>query len=640
MKAPAPATALVVAAGLASAYQWPQTAGGASRWNVFPPATGLFLTGLEAEAERPSPTNNLRSNPNPVLVPTAINALQYTLTGTTEVLQKTAPPVVLKSGTVVVVGSFCDLIGLPSPDAPGVSWASPAWLTRAEEDLADGANCYDVLVDEGDNLLHVRHERNNIDNDTFVGYGTMNGKGLSAIPALAGIDTLSSLPLFVIFNVMSTYVPIQTMSTPGNPQGLYYMPSSPTLSGKGLVVVTTNQAAAAASGLPIGGDNLGKVAGGVGYPTPGANDGSYQVAFATSSSGLTNVPMVMAFNGGIPAWVSGEAPLLPSLSGVQAPPLYIPDTSAPGGGRIYMVPNPNDPTKQTNAVYCFTTLGGDLCPGFPQPLPVTLDGVKTGWWYGGAVVPTPGTPSTVARLIYTVDSVAGTGPEHIGCLVALSPNVGKDVDHYCVARDANGRQAAANFLATAPVVAVNARGPGLHTVFVAQYDAIVLAFDPMNLQAGPLSVWDPTPATDRNGIALTSDYLTFTAGGSLIMVAWRKGTTDGQYVVTAIQGATGTPAGPGGPAGPGLGPGGAAAIAVVVLTVVGAAVAFPLYRSGQLQSFVRSLVPGSVRYTAVGGTGASSYLVSSGSGYRPGSKSAGVPSSGGYGAFAGSSASA
>lgn len=560
---------------------------------------------------------------NPVLKPTLVRSLAYALTGTQYRLQKAAPPVVLDSGAVISVSPDCDMIGLPNPDS-ATSWGTPTFLTQGEDDVGVGATCYELLLDEADNVLHTRHQQANIDNDTFIGYSSLGGAGLVPIARLGtggtgGIDTGTSLPLVDVYNIGSTYVPGRTAATAGNPAGVYYMPSAPLLSSVGLWALDTS------SGNPstysFGTSKQAAAAGSVGYPSP-TTPGQYQVALILSKLLPTdNTPVLSAYESSPTptlAWSSMEQPTggsaLGGPSGINPHPLFVPDASAPGGGRIYTVTNPGDPTGKQAYIYCFF-IGGAVCPGFPDDLPLALDGVPTAWWYGGAVVPSTSDSSKVARLLYTVDVATESSPEHIGCLVAISPLNGGILEYYCVARDTNGRSQATNFLATAPVVAIDSRGSGYHTAFVAQYDSIVLAFDPMNLAAGPLATLDPIPAGGV-GITITADYLTITNAGSIITVGWRVGTSDSEFMVQAIPLALSYVPKVPTPAAPGLSPGAAAGVAITVLAVLGALVLVPMYRSGALARYMPDGKWAS--YSSVpsqGGMGAKAFVGGSSGGY-------------------------
>jgi hypothetical protein len=108
------------------------------------------------------------------------------------------------------------------------------------------------------------------------------------------------------------------------------------------------------------------------------------------------------------------------------------------------------------------------------------------------------------------------------------------LDSYCIPRDVSYFFASTNYLATAPVVAKDARGAGAHTALVAQFDIIVFAFDPMNLKRGPLFAVDPFQGSGKEAATISTDYLALTAGGSLVCQGWDD--TKSESTIFAIPG--------------------------------------------------------------------------------------------------------
>ena len=108
------------------------------------------------------------------------------------------------------------------------------------------------------------------------------------------------------------------------------------------------------------------------------------------------------------------------------------------------------------------------------------------------------------------------------------------LDYYCIPRDMNSYFANTNYLATAPIVAKDARGVGAHTALVAQFDIIIFAFDPMNLQQGPLYAVDPFQDAGKEAATISTDYLALSAGGSVICQGWDD--TKNELTIFAIPG--------------------------------------------------------------------------------------------------------
>ena len=108
------------------------------------------------------------------------------------------------------------------------------------------------------------------------------------------------------------------------------------------------------------------------------------------------------------------------------------------------------------------------------------------------------------------------------------------LDSYCIPRDMTSKIAAYNFLATAPVIAKDARGPGQHTALVAQFDVIVFALDPMNLKQGLIFAVDPLPDPSKEAATISTDFLALSTGGSLICQGWDD--TKNEVTIFAIPG--------------------------------------------------------------------------------------------------------
>ena len=167
---------------------------------------------------------------------------------------------------------------------------------------------------------------------------------------------------------------------------------------------------------------------------------------------------------------------------------------------------------------------------------------------------------------------------------------------------------------------------GYYTAFVAAFDALIYAFDPLNLAAGPLYVLNPLQALAKDTIS--TDHLSLTAGGTLLFTGWDDG--DGEYSVWAVPGIAGfdvtptpstsssfsststltatpsrtpshtpTPTNNGGSgaatgtsANPPLSAGGGAAITIAVLLVVGGGVGYGIMKMGGVAAVSAKIMGG------------------------------------------------
>lgn len=237
-------------------------------------------------------------------------------------------------------------------------------------------------------------------------------------------------------------------------------------------------------------------------------------------------------------------------------------------------------------LYCVRGTGssrGQACPGFADagrgpgvdiPNLWTAVGETTPfpiqWVFAGSIV--PGAGNVVSRLLFTFTLSGSFQPENpTGCIMALSPATGALLDSYCIPRDLSGAFGVDNFLATAPVVALDARGTGAHTAIVSQFDLMIFAFDPSNLKQGPLYVANPLKAGAADSVA--TDFLSMTAGGTLIIPAWDD--ADKTWSVFAVPGVLAiSPTNGGAVASTGLSAGQKAGIAFGVLFSIAGVAAF------------------------------------------------------------------
>ena len=218
---------------------------------------------------------------------------------------------------------------------------------------------------------------------------------------------------------------------------------------------------------------------------------------------------------------------------------------------------------------------------WPQTASATKYAVQ--WTYAGSLVPAGSpTPTSVSRLLYSF-TLAGNYDVNTptGCLMALSPANGALVDSFCIVRDPANAYGADNFLATAPIVALDARGAGQHTALVATFDMVIFAFDTNNLAAGPLYVINPLAAGTSKSVA--TDFMSMTSGGSLLISAWDD--NDNKWAAFAVPGVLKIPTYPSLTSSPspplpvptaasGLSGGAQAAISIVVIGLAAAIGAF------------------------------------------------------------------
>lgn len=146
--------------------------------------------------------------------------------------------------------------------------------------------------------------------------------------------------------------------------------------------------------------------------------------------------------------------------------------------------------------------------------------------------------------VLTTDSRSGDNTlklKPVGCVISIRPSTGALLDSFCVKRDMNNAFFETLYLASAPLVCLNARGTGKHTMAVAQFDGAIFAFDPMNLYLGPLYVADPLTG-DNDRMTISTDFLAMTQGGTLVFTGWDD--QAGDSTVVGIPGFLAIPATP------------------------------------------------------------------------------------------------
>ncbi len=194
-------------------------------------------------------------------------------------------------------------------------------------------------------------------------------------------------------------------------------------------------------------------------------------------------------------------------------------------------------------------------PPFPPPPSTSLDFI-----FAAAALPNNAV-NGLSRLVYTVGTIDSRGPSFLndkvtGCLASIDAEGGAGAltDWFCVKRDMSSAKRDMNYLATSPLIALNARGANKHTLFVMQYDTVVLVLDPSNLKGGLLYALDPLPNQDQ--ITIATDFLAMTARGTLLWEGWDSTVNDATIlalpgVLNCPPGTCGTSSGGGGGGGGG-----------------------------------------------------------------------------------------
>lgn len=260
-------------------------------------------------------------------------------------------------------------------------------------------------------------------------------------------------------------------------------------------------------------------------------------------------------------------------------------------GHIYAIAFEGQSPDAKISIYCFMRATGFSCASPWSDNGIQLQdsfgGFNPGWIFAGSVVLSADRTKTV-RLLYSFPLAVAAGNEPTGCIIAIDPATGALVDSYCVPRDTTSPIVDDLFITTGPLVALNARGDGHDVAYVAQFDGTVFAFDPTNLAQGPIAVIRPA-SFGTSAATVSSDYLSMTSGGALLFPTWDD--VSSKYAIVAIPNINQylPPYSPPSPPSPGPDPGGISpgagvAVAVAVLSILGATVAWPIYKAGGVDS--------------------------------------------------------
>ena len=535
----------------------------------------------------------LSSLPFPV---TQLGALEFEVKGEAFKLIKTAPAVVNKAGQVIVSTPSGVLYGLPNPDVAGTSWASPTWVQAASDDEVDNSCCYDLVLDPSDSMYQILTDRNLLQGFVY-GYRASSS---AAAPAMLwpGLDLGANLQLFEFYHISALQA-----------GGQLLVPTVSLLTQVGAVWINLATGAAVNITIDSKPNGYGDC---VGNAWIDATNGA--ACMLTHASGLPGTAMqTWAAGAASPTWSSTGVPAF-TADITQANPTVDPWTK-----NVYWVGLKD--TKRPAILYCVRgtgALAGQACAGFADTGKGPGVDIKNLWGPGGAflfpiqwvfagsIVPNG---NAVGRLLFTFTLQGNYELQApTGCIMALSPTTGALLDSYCVARDTAGVFGVDNFLATAPIVALDARGVGAHTAVVAQFDMVLLAFDPSNLAAGPLYAAAPLVAAGAAD-SVASDFLSMTAGGTVLIPSWDDG--DKAWSTFAVPGflklaPTNGPTA----AASGLSSGQKAGVAIGVILALGALGAFWWFGGvGKLRGALAGLSLGGSSYSS----GAPAYSSSSSS---------------------------
>ena len=558
-------------------------------------------------------------------------------------LKKAAQPVICADGKVIFVTLDCQLYVLPPAtvnnwNSDSISLASDKTLQIPNE-LFNLAACYDIVLDSQENIYVLRTDVNGF---AYINGWIFDGESQLSqfLNGTSGISLQGEFRLLEFFSIGLTWVP----SDGNNPssKGKIWAPLSG-LTGVGLSVLDIDSQQVTT--ISQGPDKEQGMAGGAGF----LNGSAYITLFANDGEFLSTVPFMSAWNSdGTNKWNSAAV----LSAGVDQPPPLIDVES----NRVFAMEHPLA-SNETHLI-CINLADGTSCEGYGDTGVVIADVFtlpdgsmyNISWIYSGAAL--VGTNNVVTRLFYSVtlkvDLSTIPPAEPTGCIIAIDPEYGTEVDSYCIPRDETTFYAFFNYLATAPLVAKNARGFGKHTVYVALGDLTILGFDPMNLSSGPL--FTVLPSSDRTSggnslptgltSTLPSDFLAMDPFGTLLMTYWDDyvggGTAFGVIAVPKINtyptpfpspspspSNSPTPSRTSRPrpfspvpeptpslqpgansavdSSGGLSPGASAAVSVIVIGLVGV-VAYQVYLAGSLMGGVERITNG-VKSAVLGGKG-------------------------------------
>ena len=607
---------------LVNADGWSQRQMTAERKGMWVKTSGIDT---EPEPVVPSPTATLSSSET---APTTIPAVYFSTSTNFFNLKKASQPVIRKDGKVIFVTQDCQLYILNSASVANWNSDNPLYVDKSLQDpseLFNLAACFDVILDAQENIYVLRTD---VNGSAYINGWTFSGSSppIQFLNGTSGIYMQGELRYLVLFSIGLTHVPSDGSPTS---KGKIWVPLSG-VTGVGLSVLDIDSQQVTT--ISKGPDNDQGMAGGAGVYNVD-NPSSYITLFANDGEFFGAAPFMSAWSSsGQLIWDSSA---ILEASSDQPPPLI--DVA---NNRVFAMEHPlaNDQTR----LVCINIADGTSCDNYGDTGVVIADAFtlpdgskyNISWIYSGASVQTS---TSITRLIYSVDlNIDFSSPaEPTGCLIAIDPTFGTELDYYCIPRDPSSFYATFNYLASAPLVAKNARGMNKHTVYVALGDLTIYAFDPMNLASGPLFSVLPTSTRKSGGKALptgktatfASDFLAMDPSGTLLMTYWDDyvggESTFGVIAVPNINsfGPSPTPVPspsfspnpqPGGnnavESANGLSPGASAAVSIVVLGIVGV-LAYQVYIAGSFMGGIERIANG-VKSAVTGGTSRPSYSYS------------------------------
>ncbi len=176
----------------------------------------------------------LRGLPWPV---TSVASLEFKVPQVFKLI-KTAPAVVDGFGQVVVATPAGTLYGLPNPDLNGASWAAQAdglppiggWIEAGSDNETANSCCYDLLLDQGNNIYSIIIERNLLAGRVYA-YQRGGQDQKWSVPFA---DLQSDLQLLELYHVSSLEV--------GASRAIY-VPTFSLLTKEGMAIVNTDTGA-------------------------------------------------------------------------------------------------------------------------------------------------------------------------------------------------------------------------------------------------------------------------------------------------------------------------------------------------------------------------------------------------------------
>ena len=173
----------------------------------------------------------LRGLPWPV---TSVASLEFQVPQVFKLI-KTAPAVVDGLGQVVVATPAGTLYGLPNPDVNGASWVAQApglppyngWIEAGSDNETANSCCYDLLLDQGNNIYSIIVERNLLAGRV---YAYQPGGQIPKWPGVPFADLQSDLQLLELYHVSSLEV---------GATNAIYVPTASLLTKVGMAIVNT-----------------------------------------------------------------------------------------------------------------------------------------------------------------------------------------------------------------------------------------------------------------------------------------------------------------------------------------------------------------------------------------------------------------